>query len=77
MWWVLPNSFTASGSWEKDPAAIVIPPQREIQLVNSSLKDPWEGETWEGIWGSLETPGKMHELVPIDRLRSQGFTWGY
>lgn len=27
MWWVLANSFTASGSWEKDPAAMLIPLQ--------------------------------------------------
>jgi len=47
-WWVLANIFTASGSWEKDPAAIVIPLQLEIQLISSSLKDPWEGEAQEG-----------------------------
>lgn len=71
MWWVLANSFTASGSWEKDPAAVFIPPQLEIQLIDSSLKDPWEGGTWEGNWSSLETLGKMHELVPIESQITQ------
>lgn len=65
------NSLIGSGSWEKDPAAALIPPQPRFSSVVSSLKDPWEGGTWEGNLGSSETPGKMHELVPVQSQNTQ------